>query len=294
VFYKLVRASADVYGWTGNETTLEPHVGYAYHFQPGEILTLDPWKSTAVLPKQSTGYSSTTASHSSFRTWISFAGSGAESTIELLPNGKREEEIPWLGVPGGNVDFKVGASKGYFRKSIAYPALTELPVRIRTSKPQKSSWNFFPGALEMRAILVDSVLGIAYAPGDSILSVGGEQHLTLWLGSGTEISEKEGVWKSSLPSHSWIRIPSLIRSNQAIELKIHWLYSLAQAQSNLEVTLINLAGEVVYRESITPRVLGDQSWKLSWHPQPGLFGMVVRATNLPGHPVHIQKLTVLP
>lgn len=114
------------YAWNDAEKLL-PFRGYAYYFRPGESLFFDPWKPMT----QSSLARASALNRVEPSVEVAFR-SGALTRSMSLRSGPTAFDIPYLPVPGGGIDMRVGGKAGFLWKKVESLNRIEEPLSLRS------------------------------------------------------------------------------------------------------------------------------------------------------------------
>lgn len=282
-FWNLLRLSKNNYDWD-TAYFMSPHAGYAYFFQPGEVLTFDPLK-PGTQAKRAAG-----ESVSEFR--VDFPG--GHKRVEMLPGGRATEEIPWLASPGQGMDVRLGSPRGYLRMAIPADRRLRLPLALYSPVAQKVRWNLTALPKNMTAALLDTATGLAVlANEDSLRLQRGWNHFQLLAGDETDLQRELAQWRWKAERPFAMHWPSILRRKEAWTLQYTWNRTLADNGQSLRLTLMTLDGKIVFDQSRRPTSIGDQVWSLEPINATGTLAMRLRVEGKT--PVSWQrKVMVLP
>jgi hypothetical protein len=285
IFYGLARDSKSAgYSWP-LQSTMEAHIGYAYHFQKSEKLTFDPFQSS-VLPK---------AMVSVKNQQFTLSWPGGEREVQLLPGANPKENIPELPSPGNGLELHFGNRRGFFQKAIDRNGRMSEPVYVFSPEARRVFWHVGAMPQGNKAFLLDSLSGRVYFHGtDSVQLRAGWNALHLIAADGEEARQLAESWIAETSKPFEFRLPTLIRGRQPWFVTFRWPAAYAQKGVSLRVLISDLRGHIVFSESLRPTLLGLQKWSPAQFLPTGTLVVSVQMVGVPGLISRPSKVTVLP
>jgi hypothetical protein len=143
------------------EATLQPFKGYAYFFHKGETLTFNPFMAMAAATAK--------VSAGSGRAYEASVRGADRSSRALLTDAAGQRSIPFLPVPGGGLEMRLGGGEGFLRKNLAKLDALDETVEFRSPGAMKAAFALNPSGASpvfQQVRLIDVTVGKIYEGGD--------------------------------------------------------------------------------------------------------------------------------